>query len=83
MYVPFLTITLDGDDELVFARFIDGTTMLSLEEACDEVIQYVEQRIAQGRFAYRRILCESLSSVEEQALDRIERQLQWWIPKKD
>lgn len=83
VYVPFLTITLDGEDVLVFARFIDGTTMLSLEEASDEVIQYVEKRYAQGRLAYRRILCGSLSSDEEQALDRIEQQLRRWILKKD
>jgi len=83
VYVPFLTITLDGDDVLVFARFIDGTTMLSLEEACDDVIQYVEKRYAQGRLAYRRILCDSLSSEEKQALDRIEQQLQRWILKQD
>lgn len=83
VYVPFLTITLDGEDVLVFARFIDGTTMFSLEEASDDVIQYVEQRHAQGRLAYRRILCDSLSSEEEQALDRIEQQLQRWILKKD
>ncbi|MFP3390699.1 hypothetical protein [Brevibacillus sp. SIMBA_040] len=83
VYVPFLTITLDGEDVLVFARFIDGTTMLSLEEASDDVIQYVEKRYAQGRLAYRRILCDSLSSEEEQALDRIEQQLQRWILKKD
>ncbi|WP_289138411.1 hypothetical protein [uncultured Brevibacillus sp.] len=83
VYVPFLTIKLDGEDVLVFARFIDGTTMLSLEEASDEVIQYVEKRYAQGRLAYRRILCDSLSSEEEQALDRIEQQLRRWIPKKE
>ncbi|WP_312113588.1 hypothetical protein [Brevibacillus reuszeri] len=83
VYVPFLTVSLDGDDVLVFARFIDGTTMLSLEEAFDEVIQYVEKRYAQGRLAYRRILCDSLSSEEEQALDRIEQQLQRWILKQD
>ncbi|MGG4492694.1 hypothetical protein [Brevibacillus reuszeri] len=83
VYVPFLTITLDGEDVLVFARFIDGTTMLSLEEASDEVIQYVEKRYAQGRLAYRRIVCESLSSEEEQALDRIEQQLRRWVLKKD
>ncbi|MFD0716060.1 hypothetical protein [Paenibacillus sp. GCM10027626] len=82
VYVPFLTILRDGEEVLVFARFIDGTTMLSLEEASDEVIEYVERRYAQGRLAYRRLECDSLSSEEEQVLDRIEQQLQRWILKK-
>ncbi|MFD7525557.1 hypothetical protein ACFVVQ_00165 [Paenibacillus chitinolyticus] len=82
VYVPFLTISLDGDDVLVFARFIDGTTMLSLEEACDEVIQYVERRYNKGRLVYRHLSCNSISTEEKQALDRIEQQLRQWIPKQ-
>ncbi|MGE6229876.1 hypothetical protein [Paenibacillus chitinolyticus] len=82
IYVPFLTISRDGEDVLVFARFIDGTTMLSLEEACDEVIQYVERRYNKGRLAYRRLSCNSQSWEENQALDRIEQQLRQWIPKQ-
>lgn len=82
VYVPFLTVALDGEDVLVFARFIDGTTMLSLEEACDEVIQYVERRYSNGRLAYRRLPCNSMSAEEQQALDRIERQLRQWIPQQ-
>lgn len=83
VYVPFLTISLDGEDVLVFARFIDGTTMLSLEEACDEVIEYVEQRYAEDRLAYHRLLCDSLSSEEEHALNRIEQELRRRILKRD
>ncbi|GIN92377.1 hypothetical protein J6TS1_24590 [Siminovitchia terrae] len=83
VYVPFLTISLDGEDVLVFARFIDGTTMISLEEACDEVVQYVERRYKQGRLAYRRLSYNSISSEEKEALDRIEQQLSQWIPKQD
>ncbi|MBD8005775.1 hypothetical protein [Bacillus norwichensis] len=83
VYVPFLTVSLDGEDVLVFARFIDGTTMISLEEAGDEVIQYVERRYKQHRLAYRRLSCESISSEEKETLDRIEQQLSQWIPKQD
>lgn len=82
VYVPFLTISLDGDDVLVLARFLDGTTMLSLEEACGEVIQYVERRNNKGRLAYRRLSCNSISSEEKQVLDRVEQQLRQRIPKQ-
>lgn len=83
VYVPFLTITVHGNDELVFARFIDGTVMVSIEEAYDELIRYVERRYKGCNMAYRRLPDTSLSHQEKQVLDRMEQQLQQWIPKQE
>lgn len=79
VYVPLLTITINHNEheELVLARFIDGTTnQQTLDEACADVKKFILKTHEKGiPIDYARFEGERISTTENKALDTLKMSL--------
>ena len=77
VYEPYLTITIDNNsyEELVLARFIDGTNgQQSLEEACDSVFKFVKSVKDKNRIvSYKRLDSKLQDDREKAIVDSLEK----------
>lgn len=76
VYEPYLTITINNNikEEMVLARFIDGTdNQQTLNEACASVLKFAQSvKNQNGVFTYKRLEAELFFEEEEKIIDDLE-----------
>ena len=85
VYEPYLTITLNNNinEEMVLARFIDGTdNQQTISEACTSILKFVQSVKKQnGIFSYKRLDAKFLFEDEKKMLDDLENDLNGLLKK--